>query len=155
MITDLLDKAAHDTLARILSESEDNKVPSRKRPRVSVEKKLNEYNGWNVPSKGYTIPKVDASDLDPESFYHQYVRRRRPVIIKGLFKSITSSSSSSDVQKHKESGLEQWKSFEYLKKKAGDEKVMVEKRSNQDESFGQGNEIPMIFAEFLDLISNE
>lgn len=155
MITDLLDKAGHDTLARILSESGDNKLPSRKRPRVSVEEKLNEYNGWNVPSNGYTIPKVDASDLDPESFYHQYVRQRRPVIIKGLFKSITTSSSSSnDVPKHKESGLEQWKSFDYLKKKAGDEKVMVEKRPNQDESFGQGNEIPMSFAEFLDLISN-
>jgi len=50
-------------------------------------------------------------------------------------------------------GLDKWKNDnEHLRKCAGKEQVMVEVRSNDNDSFGRGNEKRMSFHTFLDLV---
>ena len=136
-----LQKIDSRVLEPLLSQQVDE--PNKKISKVSAvgineRDHINEYVGWKVPSNNFKVPKVEADDFSPESFYEKYVSQRRPVIIKG---------GLSDV-----SGLDKWKSNEYLKDQAGDEEVMVERRPSDGESFGRGNEISMRFETFLELV---
>ncbi|KAL3792917.1 hypothetical protein ACHAW5_006824 [Stephanodiscus triporus] len=100
---------------------------------------INQYNGWAVPTKEYNLPTIDIADVTPEIFYTKYIQCRRPVVLKGVLPDDLSL-------------IEQWKDFNYLLEKVGDQSVMVEKRSSDKESFGKGNEIKMSFRRFLHLI---
>lgn len=105
---------------------------------------INRYKGWVVPESNYWIPVLSSKDddLTPESFYHKYVRRRRPVVIRG--------NLPSELEL-----LNAWKtSNEDMIQRAGDETIMVEKRSGNQDSFGKGNEVSMPFGKFLKLIED-
>ena len=100
---------------------------------------VNEYKGWVVPENNFKIPAISIEDLTPEKFYSDYVSRRKPVVLRGELEDL--------------SGLKKWKvNNDHLRNLAGEEKVMVEVRSNEKESFGRGNETPMTFNAFLDSI---
>ena len=100
----------------------------------------NHYTGWTVPSNNYTIPTINIDTVTPESFYTDYIKQRRPIVLKG---------GLSDVSK-----IEQWKDINYLDTKVGDQQVSVEKRLGTDSSFGKGNEVEMSFSKFLNLIKD-
>jgi hypothetical protein len=150
ILEEAVQKADSSTLKQILitgkrsEEGNDDNLEHRKRQKIngSANEPRTRYSGWTVPTNDYTLEKVNAKDLTPELFYQKYIRQRRPVIVCGSLVTIASAGK-----------LENWKSIDYLKSKAGDEKVVVEKRSSKNDSFGKGNEISMKFHAFLDLIS--
>ena len=101
----------------------------------------NEYKGFQIPSHKFTIPTItlDEESLTPKKFYEIYVSQRRPVVIRGSLRDLE--------------GIEKFKSDnEYLKKQAGRENVVVEIRSNNQDTFGRGNQVSMHFSKFLDLV---
>ena len=99
---------------------------------------INQYKGWKVPAQNYAIPQMSLKDVYPETFFKEYIGKRRPIVIQG---------TPPELQK-----LANWTNA-YLATKSGEEKVMVEKRSTIKDAYGQGNEIPMKFSKFLELIS--
>ena len=101
---------------------------------------INQYAGWTVPTKDYTLPTINLADVTPESFFTEYVNQRRPVVINGALPDV--------------SQLEKWKDISYLNEKLGDQTIMVEKRSTSDSQFGKGDEIRMTFKKFLQLIKD-
>jgi len=108
--------------------------------------KINQYNGWVVPESNYRIPTLstedDGDDLTPERFYQNYVRRRRPVVIRGKLPS--------ELEQ-----LEKWRTGNGdMLQRAGDVSIMVEKRSNHNDSFGKGNEVSISFRRFMELIED-
>lgn len=107
---------------------------------ATAEPSINEYNGWTVPTKNYTIPTINITDVRPETFYKNFIHKRRPVVLKGMLPGL--------------SLIEQWTNLDYLKKKVGDLPVMVEKRSTETDSFGNGNEVKLLFRQFVQLICN-
>lgn len=151
VLEEAMEKADRNTLKQILlkgkqsDEDEDNdNFPHRKRQKTEEKKNepKNRYCGWTVPKNGVTLETINADDVTPEQFYEKYIRQRRPVIVCGSLEAIANAGN-----------LEKWKSIDYLKSKAGDETVVVEKRSSESDSFGKGNEISMRFHSFLELIS--
>ena len=120
--------AAHD----LDSNSGDKKLKARPEP-------INEYRGWVVPAKNFKIPHVALNEtLTSEIFYQKYIKERRPIVIRGFLRDLI--------------GLEKWReSNEHLKNRAGNEKVVVEVRSNSKDTFGRGNQTTMSFSDFLDL----
>ena len=105
----------------------------------------NRYKGWTVPESNYRIPILSSKngdELEPEKFYQNYVRRRRPVVIRGNLPS---------ELKH----LDKWKSSnEDMIQRAGDQPIVVEKRSGNRDSFGRGNEVSMSFRQFMTLLQD-
>ena len=106
--------------------------------------KVNQYKGWVVPESNYQIPiistEADGDDLTPERFYQNYIRRRRPVVIRGKLPSELKQ-------------LDTWKSGNGdMLQRAGEVSIMVEKRSNHNDSFGKGDEVPVSFRRFMELI---
>jgi hypothetical protein len=101
----------------------------------------NEYNGWVVPENGYIVPSIDVNNITPENFYHDYVSKRKPIVLKGQLEDID--------------GLQKWiGSNHHLRNRAGEENVMVEVRADDKASFGRGNEVAMTFNKFLDLLES-
>jgi len=98
---------------------------------------VNLYSGWKVPSNKYEIPTISTS-ITPELFYKEYVSKRRPVVLRGSLEDLAH--------------LQKWTN-QYLKESIKG-KVMVEKRAESKASFGRGNEIPMSFTKFIDLIES-
>ena len=129
--------------------------PKRKRQRLdsnsdggsSIDDELNHYKGWIVPESNYPIPIIgddNEKDLEPRNFYEKYVRRRRPVVIR--------RKKLPNELKH----LNKWMSSNQdMLQKAGEETIMVEKRSGQTDSFGRGNEVSMSFSKFLELVQDK
>eukprot|EP00804_Cyclotella_cryptica_P021640 CCRYP_020650-RA/>CCRYP_020650-RA protein AED:0.36 eAED:0.36 QI:607/1/1/1/0/0.5/2/146/433 len=101
---------------------------------------LNRYSGWTVPSQHYEIPAIDVHNVTPEQFYKDYIQPRRPVVIKGLPDDLSNLSS--------------WNNLPHLDKAAGHQTVMVERRSDTADGYGQGNEVSMTFSHFLKLLQN-
>ncbi|KAL7510345.1 hypothetical protein ACHAXN_012027 [Cyclotella atomus] len=101
---------------------------------------INLYSGWTVPSPNYKLPSIQVTNLSPRQFYETYIQPRRPVVIQGI---------PSDL-----SQLQSWTDTEYLRQKAGDETVMIERRSNTFDGYGKGNEVSMKFSQFIQLIQN-
>lgn len=102
---------------------------------------VNEYRGWVVPHQNYEIPTIlidSHPSFTSEVFFREYVATRRPVVLRGYL---------DDAKKP----FEKWNN-EYLRRTAGNEKVMVEHRKSAQDSFGRGNEVSMTFSEFLDVI---
>jgi hypothetical protein len=108
-------------------------------PNYDAAPPINQYSGWTVPTKDYELPTIDIAAETPETFYTKYIQHRRPVVLKGVLPDL--------------SLLEQWKDFNYLLEKVGDQSVMVEKRLSVEDSFGKGNEIKMNFHRFIEMIS--
>lgn len=79
-----------------------------------------------------------GSSVAPEAFFRDYIAARKPVIIRGHL-------SESEGWK----GTKLWTN-EYLKAKAGDAPLKVEKREGPSDRFGQGKEVDMTFGEFLE-----
>ena len=108
---------------------------------------VNQYKGWVVPEANYRIPVLgdeNDEDLKPRNFYEKYVRRRRPVVIR--------RSKLPEELEH----LNKWMSSnEDILQRAGDETIMVEKRSGEKDSFGKGNEVSLSFRDFLKLVQDE
>ena len=105
----------------------------------------NQYCGWTVPDTvegPFRIPTIIIDhQLTPELFYQKYVRRRRPVVIRGLEEGRFPNELSH---------LEKWTaSNDDLLRRAGEEVISVEKRSTRHASFGKGNEVSMPFRTFL------
>ncbi len=121
---------------------------------IKAKNGLNEYNGFCVPTKNYTIPSIPFDDaLTPEKFYSDYVSQRRPVVLRRA--NNIGSNSNNNVIGEDLGGLDKWKdNNDHLRKHAGNEHVMVEVRSNEHDSFGRGNEIGMSFNNFLDLVES-
>ncbi|KAL3929144.1 MAG: hypothetical protein SGBAC_012338 [Bacillariaceae sp.] len=115
--------------------------PPHKRQKGGVSPR-NRYAGWTVPSNQHTLESVDIDAITPESFYKDYIRLRKPVVIRGSLQKIANAPN-----------LDHWKSTDYLREKAGDASVVVEERSSKQDSFGKGNEKAMTFGELLDLIA--
>ena len=107
---------------------------------TTAEPPINEYNGWTVPTKDYTIPTINITDVTPETFYKDFIHKRRPVVLKGILPDL--------------SLIERWKDFNYLIEKVGDSPVMVEKRSSETDSFGNGDEVQLMFRQFIQFICN-
>lgn len=97
-----------------------------------------EYEGYTLTSSA--IDRVNIADLTPQTFYRDYVSKRKPCLIIGGLPDDQWRVS------------QDWKSFPYLKEKAGDVEISVEKRSGPKAKFGQGNEVKLRFGEFLDLL---
>jgi len=108
--------------------------------------KINLYKGWTVPESNYQIPILISTEEDtitPERFYEDFIRHRRPVVIRG--KKLPNELKN----------LDRWKtSNKIIIDRAGDEFVMVEKRSHDSDSFGKGDEISMNFRKFMKLIEH-
>ena len=140
---------------------------------TTKDEKINQYKGWKVPKSNYQIPIIELTSttkgqedgdddniitITPESFYKDYIRHRRPVVIRGKklpnelenlnrWWTKTSSSSSSSSNNNNNNNNE------CMIDRVGDELVMVEKRSNErGSSFGKGNEISMTFRKFMKLV---
>mmetsp|Transcript_19565 Transcript_19565/g.42199 ORF Transcript_19565/g.42199 Transcript_19565/m.42199 type:complete len:514 (-) Transcript_19565:44-1585(-) len=99
----------------------------------------NEYQGFKL-SQSTSIDRVKMSDLTPESFYRDYVAKRKPCVITGCL---------TDPEWHVS---QKWTSYSYLKEKAGGVEIAAEKRTNATDKFGQGNEVKLKFSDFLDLL---
>ena len=143
------DKDAHDVCKKVKSTSS----PS-----------INQYIGWKVPNNNYTIPTISIgggaddnsqnNSITPESFYNEYIRQRKPVVLRDM--TTTSSPLLSDL-----SNLTKWKDINYLKSQVNPKQtVMVEQRSSCSNNnpikstFGNGYEIPMTFPQFASLIAS-
>ena len=100
----------------------------------------NEYDGLSLTEESSSIDSVNIADLTPQAFYRDYVAKRKPCLIIGCLPDDQWKVS------------QKWTSFSYLKEKAGDVEIAVEKRSGTKAKFGQGNEVKLRFREFLDLI---
>lgn len=113
----------------------DDESKSNKKQRTCF---TNEYQGWKVPSDRYSIPII-TEDLDAEQFYHNYIKQRRPVVLRY------------DKLPKEFCRLEEWKKNNlHLQKLAGQESVVVEQRLNKNDSFGKGRkELNMKFGDFL------
>mmetsp|Transcript_19959 Transcript_19959/g.29431 ORF Transcript_19959/g.29431 Transcript_19959/m.29431 type:complete len:531 (+) Transcript_19959:429-2021(+) len=100
---------------------------------------LNQYTGWTVPCKNYIITTIHitTNNLTPEKFFSDYIALRRPVVIQGIPEDLLQ--------------LQKW-TDEYIRGKAGEEQIMVEKRDSVQDSFGKGNEIPMTFGDFIEKV---
>ncbi|KAL7546932.1 hypothetical protein ACHAWF_010267 [Thalassiosira exigua] len=96
------------------------------------------YDGWTVPHNNYYVPTINIEDVTPETFYNDYVKRRRPVVLQGALADM--------------SRIGKWVETKYLEERAGDQSVMVEKRPSANDPFGKGNEVRMTFREFLRLV---
>ena len=110
---------------------------------------VNEYNGFDfsscAASPPATIDRVEIADVTPESFFENYVSKRKPCVIVGQL--------NNDDPKWAVS--ERWTSSSYLKSKAGDVEISVERREPaSNEKFGKGNETKMPFGKFLDAIDS-
>ena len=125
---------------RSLNEASDEKtsapVSHTKKQRTND---INRYKGWTVPSNNYKIECIDVNSITPHQFYEKYVKPRRPIVITGGLPPDLSQ-------------LQSWTSIEYLDQKAGNETVMVERRSSIAEGYGKGNEISMTFSKFIQMI---
>ena len=99
---------------------------------------LNQYNGWTVPTKNYQIPAINVADITPEKFFDDYVKQRRPIVLRGTLPDV--------------SQIEKWKDINYLEEKVGEQNIVVEKRLNTQSSFGRGNEVSLPFKDFVRLI---
>ncbi|GFR44988.1 hypothetical protein Agub_g6296, partial [Astrephomene gubernaculifera] len=82
------------------------------------------------------IATVDVATLDPETFWAKYVAPRKPVLIRGHPTDLSWRASSL------------W-TDEYLIKKAGSARVLVEVRGGPGEGYGRGVKRPMRFAQFV------
>ena len=105
----------------------------------------NEYQGYTFSEEATaaappSIDRIHMANLTAESFYQDHVAKRKPCVILG------------HLNDRKWRVSEKWTSTEYLKEKAGNVEIAVEKRSNAKDKFGQGNEIKLKFADFLDLL---
>ena len=88
---------------------------------------LNEYDGYTLSESSGVIDSIDRvniRDLTPESFYRDYVAKRRPCVISGCLPDSQWKVSS------------KWTSSSYLKEKAGDVEISVEKRIDAKAKFG-------------------
>ena len=113
--------------------------PEEKRAKsATAAESINQYAGWTVPANGYVLPSVDAADVTPREFYSDFVGRRRPVVLRGIPKDLSS--------------IAKWKDAGYLERKVGGESVAVERRASASDPFGRGNEVRMSFAKFLRLM---
>jgi len=125
---------------RSLTEASDEKTSA---PESNTKKQrtndINRYKGWTVPSNNYKIECIDVNSITPHQFYEKYVKPRQPIVITGGLPPDLSQ-------------LQSWTSIEYLDQKAGNETVMVERRSNTAEGYGKGNEISMTFSKFIQMI---
>lgn len=104
---------------------------------------INEYRGFSFDDDSSREPQIDRiplSDLTPESFYEQYISQRKPCVVIGTL----------DGWKVPQ----QWTST-YLKSKAGNVQVTVEKRESDNAKFGKGNEVKLSFGEFLDILDDK
>eukprot|EP00567_Pseudictyota_dubia_P011090 CAMPEP_0197433014 /NCGR_PEP_ID=MMETSP1175-20131217/965_1 /TAXON_ID=1003142 /ORGANISM="Triceratium dubium, Strain CCMP147" /LENGTH=358 /DNA_ID=CAMNT_0042961255 /DNA_START=107 /DNA_END=1180 /DNA_ORIENTATION=- len=126
------------------SANDDDGAPAKTTDAPSrTEGYVDEYAGYRLSSSSATpstIERVHVSTLTPESFFRDYVSQRKPVAITG------------NLTDEEWKVPERWTSTAYLKKKAGDAMVSVEKRSSTSEKFGRGNEVKMTFGEFLDAL---
>lgn len=145
------------------AEHEDTHHDECKKVKSKTSPPINQYTGWKVPVNNYTIPTIgiggeDAesqNNITPESFYNEYIRQRKPVVLRAIGNSDKESSSSlsllSDLSK-----LTKWKDIHYLKSQVDPkQKVMIEQRSCSNptkSTFGNGHEIPMTFPNFLSLV---
>ena len=100
----------------------------------------NQYEGHTLAEESSAIDRVNIADLSPQTFYRDYVSKRKPCLIIGGLPDDQWRVS------------QDWKSFSYLNEKAGDVEISVEKRSGPKAKFGQGNEVKLRFGEFLDLL---
>ncbi|KAL7531667.1 hypothetical protein ACHAXR_005051 [Thalassiosira sp. AJA248-18] len=121
------ERVALEKRSKLAAPNEDDEEPS-----------INQYIGWTVPTEDYGLPTINIADVNPETFYSEYIKPRRPVVIRGVLPDVTQ--------------IEKWKSVSYLEEMVGDQSIMVEKRSSTKDSFGKGNEIRMKFKQFLQLI---
>lgn len=108
--------------------------------RVKTSKKTpvngNYYSGWRVPHSGAPIDHIDVSTVDPETFFKNYILKRKPCILTG-------DLSDPSWQKHKS-----WTNS-YLSSVAGQSIVRVECRKDNNQSYGKGKYERMTFHEFL------
>ena len=120
----------------------------------STNEKINNYKGWKVPNPNYTIPIVslnesssDTNTLSAQNIFKSYISQRKPIVFRNENGKLSQNLDFNNLNK--------WMiTNEYLKKEAGSETVMVEKRagtSNMD-TFGKGNEIQMKFNDFITLM---
>jgi Cupin-like domain len=112
-----------------------------------------EYEGYTVPcsssltetaTKIDTLERVSAASISPDDFFHRFVVARKPCIVYG---ELTDSEWKNT--------LSNWRDNDYLKKRAGDVTVMVEKKGAAG-YFGTGQpKIPMKFGELLDQLADK
>jgi hypothetical protein len=106
--------------------------------RARVEAARNEYAGFRVPRRGWRPEVVDAS-MAPEEFYRRFVATRTPVVVRGHLRDAEWQGA-------------RWND-EHLKRRAGDARVMVE-RKGANGGFGSGQpKVAMRFGELLDRLA--
>ena len=96
------------------------------------------YSGW-VPAPGErTVARVLAGALSPLQFFEQFVAARRPVVIEGGLDDSPAPGSWTD---------------DYLRERAGDTEVRVERRRSAAVSFGGHSHERLRFAAVLDALA--
>lgn len=130
------DRRQNKRIKRIHNQ-DDAKLLSSQSSWAGEESPVNEYAGWTVPCQNYIITAIKIDGLTPEQFFTNYIRVRRPVVLQGTLPELDH--------------FHKWTN-DYLREKAGHHTVMVEKRASTEDSFGRGNEVPMSFSQFLDLL---
>jgi hypothetical protein len=136
-------------------------ISKKVKAKIKSTSSINHYAGWKVPSNNYTIPSISIGNDDvitPESFYNEFIRQRKPVVIHAVSGDTDKASSLlADLL----SNLTKWKDVNYLKSQIhSNQKVMVEQRSSCSDdgtsptsaSFGNGHEVCMTFHNFVSLI---
>ena len=125
-------------------------VNSKRAKSITQPSSMNHYTGWKVPSDNYIIPTIrighsddDDNEITPESFYSEYIRQRKPVVLRvhknndGSSDGNNNSSGSTDSRSKLPSIIDdlsklyKWKDVQYLKSQIDSKvKVMVEQRSS-------------------------
>mmetsp|Transcript_19535 Transcript_19535/g.24144 ORF Transcript_19535/g.24144 Transcript_19535/m.24144 type:complete len:455 (+) Transcript_19535:219-1583(+) len=106
----------------------------------------NDYAGYRITDDDATpVPTLTTTPVDAQTFFSEYVSRRRPCVLNYLPRQDTAASD----------GVRGGITLSTLRRCAGDELVQVEKRLTNEDSFGKRRidgvtQVTMPFRSFLD-----
>ncbi|KAJ3370827.1 hypothetical protein GGF31_003855 [Allomyces arbusculus] len=108
-----------------------------RKPKLPIPSIPSQYAGFHPSSPGWQVPRVSASSLTPQTFFTEYIAKRRPCIITG------DTSVLGDATRAK------WRDLAYLAQVAGAQRILVEEKGAAG-TFGTSKERqPTTFTEFL------
>jgi len=127
---------------------EPNAVSENKRAKLTH----NNYAGYKLTSPNTPLPRLAALP-DAHTFYDDYVKVRRPVVIDTKKGTDTNSFNSTSTAPWYHN-FQKWSSNDYLKQVAGHSNVRVETRAQSGIAYGQGKYDTMAFSSFLDILTD-
>lgn len=105
---------------------------------------LSAYQGW-VPTDACSCPTTAYTDeATPEWFYREFVRERKPVILRDFAKCDAHNRAFAQA-------VRSW-DLDELQKLVGDVSLSVECRKDRTNKFGEGKRQMVQFGKFVDMI---